>query len=122
VTAAQHNGLVILLHGVGASGQDLAPLGEAWKPSLPGTAFAAPDAPHPFDHGQGRQWFSINGISTANRPERIRAARSDFDHTITAIVKRHGLSDRLDHGPRCCRVRALARSSLNRLLRPPVFA
>ena len=30
-----HDSLVILLHGVGASGSDLAPLGDALRPYLP---------------------------------------------------------------------------------------
>jgi phospholipase/carboxylesterase len=87
--------LVILLHGVGANGANLAPLGELWKSSLPQTAFAAPDAPAPFDHGPGRQWFSINGVTPADRPRRIAEARREFDRTLAHILTRHDLSDRL---------------------------
>lgn len=89
--------LVILLHGVGARGADLAGLGPIWASALPGTAFAAPDAPMPFDQGgPGHQWFSITGVTPANRGERVVAARPAFDALIGDIVARHGFTDRLD--------------------------
>jgi phospholipase/carboxylesterase len=88
--------LVILLHGVGSSGRDLAPLGRAWQAGLAGTHFAAPDAPYGFDHGPGHQWFSVTGVTPENRIQRIAAARADFDRMVTALIEQHGLSDRLD--------------------------
>lgn len=89
--------LVIFLHGVGSRGADLAALGESWAPILPRTAFAAPDAPSPFDGGgPGRQWFSVAGVTEANRPDRIVAARPAFDATLRAIVDGHGFAGRLD--------------------------
>jgi phospholipase/carboxylesterase len=90
---AEPQRLVILLHGVGANGANLAPLGELWRSALPQTAFVAPDAPARFDDGAGRQWFSINGITPANRSQRILEARRGFDQTLTEIVKRYALSD-----------------------------
>ena len=88
--------LVIFLHGVGSSGANLAPLGEAWASALPDTDFAAPDAPFAADMGHGRQWFSIAGVTEANRSGRVFAARASFDATLKAIVDAHGLSNRLD--------------------------
>ncbi len=89
--------LVILLHGVGSRGGDLAPLGEMWRAHLPDTAFAAPDAPFAFDQGgPGRQWFSISGVTEANRLQRVAAARDAFDATIHGIAAGHGLADRPD--------------------------
>jgi phospholipase/carboxylesterase len=88
--------LVIFLHGVGASGADLAPLGELWKSTLPNTVFVAPDAPSPFDHGPGRQWFSINGVTPSNRAQRILEARRGFDDTLASVLGRYHLSGRLD--------------------------
>lgn len=35
--------LIILLHGVGSSGDDLLPLADAWKHQLPGCDFASPE-------------------------------------------------------------------------------
>lgn len=89
--------LVIFLHGVGSRGADLSPLASALAPHIPGAAFAAPDAPSPFDGGgMGRQWFSVRGVTEGNRPQRIADARTPFDATLDDIVGEHGLSGRLD--------------------------
>ncbi len=89
--------LVIFLHGVGARGGDLAPLGEIWAEALPRTDFEAPDGPEPFvGGGPGRQWFSVAGVTEANRPGRIVAARPAFDAVIRGLTDRHGLGDRPD--------------------------
>ncbi len=85
--------LVILLHGVGGSGANLATLADAWRDVLPDTAFAAPDAPFPSGHGPGHQWFSVNGVTEANRPERVATARAAFDRTLGDIIAAHGLTD-----------------------------
>lgn len=93
-----HPALVILLHGVGSNGGDLAPLAGRLRPALPHADFVAPDAPNPFDGapGPGRQWFGIAGITPANRADRVVAARAGFDRTLRSIVEAHGLADRLD--------------------------
>ncbi|MCE1236591.1 MAG: dienelactone hydrolase family protein [Hyphomicrobiales bacterium] len=83
--------LVIFLHGVGARGDDLAELGEVWRDDLPGVAFAAPDAPHPFDGAPfGRQWFSILGVTPENRGARIADAVSAFDAVVDLAIARAG--------------------------------
>ncbi|MEJ5062184.1 MULTISPECIES: alpha/beta hydrolase [unclassified Erwinia] len=89
-------GLVILLHGVGSSGDDLAGLGDHWAPTLPGVSFASPNAAYHFEHGAGWQWFSLAGITPENRPARVAAARAAFDQTLQAILDRHQMSDSLD--------------------------
>jgi phospholipase/carboxylesterase len=87
-------GLVILLHGVGARGADLAGLGAQWAAVLPEARFAAPDAPFAFDQGgPGRQWFSVAGVTQVNRPGRVVAGRAAFDDTLRAIIAAHGLTD-----------------------------
>lgn len=88
--------LVILLHGVGSNGANLATLAEAWRQTLPNAAFAAPDAPFPFGPGPGRQWFSVIGVTEANRPERVAAARAPLDETLGDIIAAHGLTDQLE--------------------------
>lgn len=84
--------LVILLHGVGSSGADLMPLAEAWRQALPGTAFAAPDAPQPFDMGNGHQWFSIAGVTEENRPVRVAAALPSLVELVEAERLRAGVA------------------------------
>lgn len=88
--------LIILLHGVGSNGQDLAPLGASWRSLLPHAACEAPNAPAPFDHGPGYQWFSVDGVTGANRPARIKASREAFDRILEALIARHGLAANLE--------------------------
>jgi phospholipase/carboxylesterase len=89
--------LIIFLHGVGSRGTDLAALGHHWVGRLPGATFASPDGPEPFDQGgAGRQWFSVSGVTPANRAGRIVAARANFDRVISAAVEEHGFTGRLD--------------------------
>ena len=53
-------GLVVLLHGLGADGDDLIGLAPHWARHLPDVAFASPHAPFPCDMAPyGRQWFSL---------------------------------------------------------------
>jgi len=52
--------LVVLLHGVGADGDDLIGLAPALARRLPHAAFVAPNAPDPCDMAPfGHQWFSL---------------------------------------------------------------
>ena len=74
---------VIFLHGVGSSGAAMAPLAEAVALAVPAHC---PDGPQAFPHGQGRQWFSIDGVTEANRPARVAAALPAF----TEIVSQYG--------------------------------
>jgi phospholipase/carboxylesterase len=89
--------LVIFLHGVGSRGADLEAPGNLWREKLPGVSFEAPDAPFPFDQGgPGRQWFSVRGVTEANRPQRVLDAREAFDQTVAGIVEANGLASHLD--------------------------
>ncbi len=88
--------LVVMLHGVGSNGADLEPLGATWAGALPRTAFVAPDAPYPFAYAPGgRQWFSIEGVTPADRPARVAEARAGFDAVLSRILAEHGLTKRL---------------------------
>lgn len=53
--------LVIFLHGYGADGNDLIPLGREWAHLLPDAAFVSPNAPEPCPGSPfgGRQWFPL---------------------------------------------------------------
>ncbi len=88
--------LVILLHGVGSNGANLGTLADTWRHVLPNTRFEAPDAPYSFGRGPGRQWFSVNGVTEANRPERVLAARDAFDKTLGDLIAAHGLAEQLE--------------------------
>lgn len=85
-----------MLHGVGSSGNDLAPIGNAWTSALPDAAFVAPNAPNPSSFGSGYQWFSVAGVTEDNRSGRVLDARPSFDKTISALIEENGFSSRLD--------------------------
>ncbi|GAB3438648.1 alpha/beta hydrolase [Insolitispirillum peregrinum] len=93
--------LILTLHGVGSNGADMAPVGEALASVVPGSRTASPDAPDSFGGpsfgGAGRwQWFSIDGVTTSNRPQRVMAARAAFDAVVGQIIAAHGLEQALD--------------------------
>ncbi|WP_411705091.1 alpha/beta hydrolase [Edaphovirga cremea] len=88
--------LVIMLHGVGSNGDDLAPLGQLWKKTLSNTQFISPNAPFPFEYGPGYEWFGLTGVTEHNRAQRVKDAREAFDSTLNQLVGDWGFSDRLD--------------------------
>ncbi len=84
--------LVVVLHGVGADAQDLAPLARALSEALPDDAFLVPDGHEAMDGApHGRQWFNRTGIDEANRPARVGAAARDVSSWIDGELARRGL-------------------------------
>ncbi len=84
--------LAILLHGVGCVPADMAPLGERIAARDPLAVVAAPPAAHAFDRGpRAHQWFSVDGITEDNRPQRILAALPAFVATVAALQRAHGI-------------------------------
>lgn len=78
---------VIFLHGVGSSGRNLLPLAEALDLGGLGLAAHCPDGPEPFPGGgpDARQWFSVTGVTEANRPARVAAALPRFNEVIASL-------------------------------------
>ena len=73
--------LVLLLHGVGASAESLRPLGEALAGSLNHAWIVSVRSPDASELG-GWQWFSVQGITEANRAARVAAAMPRFVETV----------------------------------------
>lgn len=96
MTSPETTFLIILLHGVGSNGADLAPLGRIWASTVPDAIFVAPDAPQRSSFGTGYQWFSVAGVTEDNRPGRIAAARPAFDAVLQDIIDKNGFSGQLD--------------------------
>ena len=87
-------GLVLLLHGLGADGNDLIGLAEPLGRLLPGACFAAPDAPEPCDMTPtGRQWFSLGDRSPRRMADGIAGAAEALDADIDARLAALGLGD-----------------------------
>jgi phospholipase/carboxylesterase len=70
--------LLLLFHGVGSTAEDLSALGHALAPHRPGAWVISVRSPDPSDFGQGWQWFSVQGVTEANRPERVALAMPRF--------------------------------------------
>lgn len=83
--------LVLLFHGVGASP-------EGFEPLVPALAredrwVVAVRAPFASDLGGGWQWFSVQGVTEANRSDRIAAVMTRFADTVRAWQAHTGLSE-----------------------------
>lgn len=86
--------LVILLHGLGADGNDLIGISPYWAPLLPDTEFVAPNAPFPCDMAPfGYQWLSARDPSPEARLAGARAAAAILDDFIDEALESRGLSE-----------------------------
>jgi phospholipase/carboxylesterase len=84
--------LVVLLHGVGADGNDLIGLAPAFAEVLVDAAFLSPHAPFPYDMAPfGRQWFSIGDFRAEARLEGVRDAAPILDSFLDAILAEYRL-------------------------------
>ena len=88
--------LVILLHGLGADGNDLIGLVPYWARLLPDAEFLSPNAPFPCDMAPyGYQWFSSQDRSPEAVLGGVRAAAPILDAFIDEALeeRRLGSSD-----------------------------
>lgn len=86
--------LVVLLHGLGADGNDLISLAPYWAPLLPEAEFLAPHAPFPCDMAPyGYQWFSVQDQSPDAVLAGIRAAAPFLDAFLDEALAARGLDE-----------------------------
>jgi phospholipase/carboxylesterase len=89
--------LVVICHGLGASGADLIPFAPALSEALPQALFVAPNAPEPCDlvspeEGvHARQWFSLRDWRPAAMAVGARAAAPILDHFIDHTLADHDI-------------------------------
>ncbi len=84
--------LVVLLHGLGADGNDLISLAPYWGPALPDAEFVSPDAPFPCDMAPfGRQWFSLQDRSPERVLAGVRASAAMLDGFLDEALAARGL-------------------------------
>lgn len=80
--------LFLLLHGVGSNAEDLRSLGQALARHRPSAWVVSVQSPHLNEFAnesrKGWQWFSVQGVTEANRPERVTAAMPAFIERIAA--------------------------------------
>ncbi len=84
--------LVVMLHGVGANGEDLLGLAEIWQSVFPTTAFISPDAPQPYDMAPfGYQWFSLRDRAHETLVREAKAAAGPLLHYIECVAKEYSV-------------------------------
>lgn len=87
-------GLVVLLHGVGADGNDLIALAPYFRAAMPDVLVVAPNAPEPFDMAPfGCQWFSIRDLEAMPRLDGVRRAALVLDGFIDAELAKLGFGE-----------------------------
>ncbi len=85
--------LVILLHGLGADGNDLIGLAPQIAAALPTTMFVAPNAPYPCDMAPfGFQWFSLKDLSASAILAGTQASAPILDAYIDDLLAETGIS------------------------------
>jgi phospholipase/carboxylesterase len=86
--------LVILLHGLGADGNDLIGLAPYWAPFLPDAEFLSPNAPYPCEMApHGYQWLSVRDATPEVRLAGARAAAAILDDFIDESLEARGLGE-----------------------------
>ena len=86
--------LVILLHGLGADGNDLIGLAPEWAPLLPNAVFVSPHAPFPCDMApMGLQWFSLQERTAAAILAGIQVAEPILNAFIDRQLTKYDLPD-----------------------------
>lgn len=86
--------LVILLHGLGADGNDLLGLAPYWAPLLPDAEFVSPNAPFPCDMAPfGYQWMSVRDSAPEARLAGARAAGAILNDFIDEALEARGLTE-----------------------------
>jgi phospholipase/carboxylesterase len=90
--------IVLLLHGVGADGNDLIDLAPHWGQVVPQALFVAPHAPARYDMvppsmPAGQQWFSLADRTPSVLAAGVRRAAPLVDALITRLCTEHGLAE-----------------------------
>jgi phospholipase/carboxylesterase len=93
-SGAKPRRLVILLHGLGADGNDLIGLAPYWASLLPDAEFLSPNAPFPCEMApHGYQWISIRDPSPEARLAGARTAGAILDAFIDDELKKRDLTE-----------------------------
>lgn len=83
---------VVLLHGFGSRGADLAPLARRLTGAT-GVPSSIPDAPNRMGGGPDRFWFPLDGLTEENRPARVVAVLPDVLRIVRDCVGGDDLGD-----------------------------
>ncbi len=85
--------IILLLHGVGADGDDLISLAPPLMEDFPDALFVAPNAPEKYDMApMGYQWFSLNDLSPLALLTGVKKARKVLDEYLDGLLRTYSLS------------------------------
>lgn len=74
--------LFLLFHGVGDTPAGMAPIGRYFAAAFPQALVVSVGGPFSSGYGEGRQWFSVQGVTEENRLSRIEEAIPGFVATV----------------------------------------
>jgi phospholipase/carboxylesterase len=84
--------LFLLFHGVGATPDDLVPLGLILAQVFPQSAIVSVQAPHDCPYSSGYQWYSVDSVTDAQRVERTALALPLFQQAVQHWQQVFGVS------------------------------
>jgi phospholipase/carboxylesterase len=84
--------LVLFFHGVGSNAQDLVPVAQQFAQVHKHAMVVSINGAQPSDFGSGRQWFSVAGVTEANRAARVAMVMPSFQSTVQQWQKLAGVS------------------------------
>lgn len=88
----QAQSLVVIMHGLGSSAAAMSALAKGIADALPTAAVVVPDGFEPFDTSvSGRQWFSVRGVTPANRGDRVAAVLPSICAAIDGLRQKYGV-------------------------------
>ncbi|BES84049.1 esterase [Pectobacterium araliae] len=83
--------LFLLFHGVGDTATGMAPIGHYFATAFPDALVVSIGGPFSTGFGEGRQWFSVQGVTEENRLSRIEAVTSRFVETVRSWQQKSGV-------------------------------
>ena len=87
--------LILLLHGIGKTGQELSNVAEKARNIFPNAYFICPNAPYPHDNGSdGYQWFSIKDMSEASLLKGLNNSMKLLNGLVNAQLDKFKLKEK----------------------------
>ncbi len=84
--------LMLLFHGVGDNPVAMGEIGSWFAPHFPEALVVSIGGPAPSGHHQGREWFSVAGVTEENRQQRVDAIMPTFVEVVRDWQKHSGVA------------------------------
>ncbi|CAI1066530.1 esterase [Serratia entomophila] len=83
--------LILLFHGVGDNPVAMGEIGRYFAKDFPQALVVSVGGPSAFGTGNGRQWFSVQGVTEENRAERIAEVMPTFIEIVRYWQRQSGV-------------------------------